>query len=234
MTLTLSPQRLAPIDQTLFDDLVSWWKLEEASGERSDELGAHPLTASTNDPANATGVRGNGCDFNKAATNSLTRANASAGLLKGDVGSWTFAAWIKVETHANNNLLLSCWGSGGDRAWRIVTKATDGTAAQLRFQATQDGSSGTITTAGATEEQIMLTAGTWYFYQAQHRDGVNVRMRIDAGDWIATAMTGGLEPSPSDWILGATFDGIVDEAAFWSRALSSAELDEMRAEVSLY
>ena len=211
---------------SLYNGMVSYWKLEEASGVRADELGTHPLAQSTNDPARATGIHGFGVDMDKASTNQLSRANASAGDLKGSSGSWTFAMWIKIGTPANNNALASCWsGSGGDRAFRLVTKGTDGTNCQIRFQATQQGSGGSIQTAGDTStEQITLANDTWHHYVAQHRNGTDIRMRVNNSAWIETAFTGGVSASGTDFYLGQTFDGMIDEAAWWSRALTDLEI----------
>ena len=107
----------------------------------------------------------------------------------------------------------------------MVTKATASTNCQIRFQSTQQGSGGTIQTAGDTStDQITLAAGTWYHYVAQHRNGADIRMRINNSAWIFTAFTGGVSASGTDFYLGQTFDGMIDEAAWWSRALTDVEI----------
>jgi hypothetical protein len=215
---------------SLYASLVSYWKLDETSDgsgavTRVDSVGTHNLTDTNTVLHSTSGKIGNCADIEKGNTESLVRANASAADLLGASGSWTFACWLKVETHANNNILASCWsGSGGDRAYRMVTKSTSETNAQIRFQATQEGSGGTIQTAGNTSgEQITLAAGTWYHYIAQHRNGTDIRMRVNNSAWIDTAFTGGVSASNTDWSLGQTFDGLIDEAAFWSKAITDEE-----------
>ena len=210
---------------SLYASLVSYWKLDETSGNRADVLGNHELEDNNTVTYSASGKIGNCASFEKANSESLSRANANVGALKGDGGSWTFAMWINIDTPANNNLLASIWsGSGGDRGYRMVTKSTSGTNCEIRFQATQEGSAGTIQTAGNTSgEQITLAAGTWHYYIAQHRNGTDIRMRVNNSAWIDTAFTGGVSASNTDWYLGQTFDGLIDEAAFWSKAITDEE-----------
>ena len=96
----------------------------------------------------------------------------------------------------------------------------------MRFQISEDGSSGTITTAGRTsgpDEQIYLSEDTWYHYVAQVRHGTDVRYRVNNGSWVSTDFTGDIQSSNDAFKLGKRFDGLVDEAAFWSKAITDEE-----------
>jgi len=200
---------------SLYSDLVSYWKLEEASGIRADELGRHPLAQSTNDPARVAGKHGYAADFEKGDTNQLTRANADAGDLLADSGNWTFSCWVYPESLANNDRLLSVWPMTGapNRAYRLVVKSSD----KMRLQIDEGG---TIRSA----ETASLSTSTWHHIVAQHNDGTDFRIKLDDAAWVVYAHTAGVQASNQDFILGHSFDGVIDEAAFWSRSLTDNEI----------
>ena len=200
---------------SLYNGMVSYWKLEEASGVRADELGTHPLAESTNDPARAVGKHGYAADMEKGDTNQLTRANASAGDLMGDDGSWTFAAWVNPESLANNDRLLSVWPTTGapNRAYRLVVKSSD----KMRLQVDEGG-------AIRSAETASLSTSTWHHIVAQHNNGTDFRIKLDNAAWVVTSHTAGVQSSNQDFILGHSFDGLIDEAAWWSRSLTDLEI----------
>jgi hypothetical protein len=208
---------------SLYASLVSYWKLDETSDgsgdvTRVDSVGTHNLTDTNTVLHSTSGKIGNCADIEKGNTESLVRANASAAALLGASGSWTFSCWVNPESLSNNDRLVSVWATMGsaNRGWRIVVKNSN----ELRLQASQSGSGGTITTCAPAAGQ---STSTWYHFIVQHRNGTDVRLKVDDAAWVATSLTGGIEASNQDFSLGHSFDGLIDEAAFWSKAITDEE-----------
>ena len=208
---------------SLYASLVSYWKLDETSDgsgavTRVDSVGTHNLTDTNTVLHSTSGKIGNCADIEKGYSESLVRANASAAALLGASGSWTFSCWVNPESLSNNDRLVSVWATMGsaNRGWRIVVKNSN----ELRLQASQSGSGGTITTCAPAAGQ---STSTWYHFIVQHRNGTDVRLKVDDAAWVATSLTGGIEASNQDFSLGHSFDGLIDEAAFWSKAITDEE-----------
>jgi hypothetical protein len=203
---------------SLYASLVSYWKLDETSGNRADSLGNHELVDTNTVLYSASGKIGNCASIVKANTESLVRANANAAALLGASGSWTFSCWVNPSSLSNNDRLASVWATTGtaNRGWRIVVKSTN----QLKFQASQSGSGGAIKTCAPAAGQ---STSTWYHLIVQHRNGTDIRLKVDDAAWVATSLTGGIEASNQDFSLGHSFDGLIDEAAFWEKAITDEE-----------
>ena len=77
----------------LLTNLVSYWKLDEASGTRADSHGTNHLTPS-NAPVGAAGKIGQGCDFESSSGQMLSHPDADP--LGNE--SFTYALWFKRET----------------------------------------------------------------------------------------------------------------------------------------
>ena len=71
---------------SLYASLVSYWKLDETSGNRADSLGNHELVDTHTVVYSANGRFGTNCaDFTNVPDDEMLHvANADAGALKGD------------------------------------------------------------------------------------------------------------------------------------------------------
>jgi len=78
----------------LIDNLVSYWKLDEASGTREDAHGSNDLT-DNNTVVSDPGKINDAAEFVDANSESLTHASNSD--LQGGDTDWTFAAWVKFN-----------------------------------------------------------------------------------------------------------------------------------------
>src|SRR3990167_7395409 len=75
--------------------LISWWSLDEASGQRNDSHGSNHLT-DNNTVLSAAGKVGNAADFEKSNSEFLSIAD-NPNLSTGDI-DFTIAIWVKPET----------------------------------------------------------------------------------------------------------------------------------------
>lgn len=112
-----SPRPIGAARSSLLTNLTSYWKLEESTGTRVDQLGAFSLTP-TNNPTNAAGIIGN----------SLSCSGASAQFVKSTtlglsaVTKFTMAGWFFRASTAN--LTFMGWDTGSTT---FVHQFSDGT-----------------------------------------------------------------------------------------------------------
>ena len=218
-----------------FRDMVSYWPLLESSGTRADHMGehptgSHPLTASSSDPAYADGYFdfGGGVDLESSSSQYLERAGTSAGDLIGDSGDWTFAAWVKPESRVTGARVVSVWPAMGtsNRSWLIDIQRSGSS----RFWSV--GINTTLTRATDTDATNCVV-GEWAHIVAQHRDGVDVRIKINNGPWHVTPHTAGIAAVTTSAVnfrlggIGTFFDGEISEVGFWKRQLVDHETQEL-------
>lgn len=220
-----------------FNDMVSYWPLGESSGTRADHmgehpLGSHPLTPSTSDPGTADGYFMDTVTLDLEASSSqyLERAGTSAGDLIGDSGDWTFAAWVKPESRVTGARVASVWPAMGtaNRSWLIDIQRSGSN----RFWSV--GINTTLTRATDTDATNCVV-GEWAHIVAQHRDGVDVRIKINDGPWHVTPHTAGIAAVTTSAVdfriggIGTFFDGLIGDVGFWKRQLSAREITELKS-----
>jgi len=208
----------------LLNDLEAYWSLDEASGSRADSTAnAHTLT-DNNTVLAATGVINDGADFESANSEYLSRANASLGNLSPGDQDFSISCWIKLESTGTEMEIMGVWEpTGNQREWmvRITTGAVP------RFIVSSDGAGGGSLTF--VDWGSALSTGVWYHVVAYH-DAVNnlLGIVVNAGTPVTAAFSGGPFQGTGDFTVGrrgngAYFDGVIDEAGFWTRVLSSTD-----------
>jgi hypothetical protein len=193
---------------TLADDLVSYWKLDEVSGNRADSVGSNTLT-DNNTVGSAAGMSGLAASFVAANTESLS--------FSGAITTWT----------ADNSVVF--WGYTNDTTiYRLFS--TVGLPVDMNH-------SGTTVTASWRAGSIQRTATTsnaaWHLY-AMVQEGTDYSLSVDGGAF--STVSGAANIGGSDVLkIGVYADGSthplngrIDEFGIWSRALT---IDEI---VSLY
>jgi len=85
---------------TLSTNLLSYWKLEEVSGTRADEVGGFTLT-DNGTVGQGTGKQGNCGDFEQANAEFLNTASHQVTTIGS--GSYSAFAWINPESITGNN-----------------------------------------------------------------------------------------------------------------------------------
>lgn len=205
----------------LTDDLISYWKLDEASGNALDAHGSNTLT-DTNTVGAATGKISGGRDFESSASEYFTIAD-NASLSTGDI-DFTFSLWVNAESLAANADIISKDTATSPNREYIIGFAS----ATPRFRFILfDGASATILSANNLGAP---STGTWYFIVAWH-DSVNNTMNIQVNNGAVDSVshTTGTDDGAAPFRIGARgntaefFDGIVDEVGFWKRVLTSDE-----------
>lgn len=212
---------------SLTDNLISFWELEEASGNRNDSHGANHLT-DNNTVTQSAGKVGNAAHFAAASSEYLNRAD-NASLSVGDI-DFSLCAWVYLDSkpgfkgdivgkHDSDDLEYDIrWHNGTDRfEFRIA-----GGTGPVNGQSITANSFGAPSTV------------TWYFIVAWHDSVANtINIQVNDGTVDNVAFTFGSYDSAAPFRIGALtdfseyFDGRIDQVGFWKRILTAAERTEL-------
>lgn len=206
---------------SLLTGLISYWKLEEASGTRVDSVvtSGNDLT-DNNTVTQASGKVGNAAQFTAANSESLSRAS-NALLQTGDI-DFTLPAWVYLDAKAARRPILSKWDTANNREYILQY---DSTPDRFSVQVSSNGSA--TTTLNANTLGSPSTA-TWYFIVVWH-DSANdtLNIQVNDGGIDSQAYASGVFAGTSDFKVatGAGFflGGRIDEVGFWKRTLTAAE-----------
>lgn len=207
---------------TILTGLVSWWALDETSGTRVDAHGSNDLTDN-----NTVGVTTGKVDdaAHMLTANSESLSNTSPINLEGGERDWTIAMWFQ-RTNGLSILPLVHKGSSSAEADTDYVIAHIDATNTIRLHVS-DGSSWEIV------DSTTASVNTWYYLICSHEISTKtIRISLNAGTEASTIYTGTAnEVSSTRFILGnySTFyyHGYMDEAAFWSRLLTSDERAEL-------
>jgi hypothetical protein len=218
--VAIKPAAAAATDvknSSLATNLVSYWELEEASGTRVDSHGANDLTASGS-PSNATAIQGDGVDL-VAGSSQYLAGSAISSLTT----NFSASFWMKPDSVAGyDGIYMSGTTSN---FWRLgISSGTP------KFTFTEND---VADYKGGTT----LSTGTWY-HCVITKEGIgtnNLKIYLN-GTLDGTHSVGSTTTPSGDTTFGAYnltgsrslfFDGIIDEFAVWSRALSAADVTSL-------
>jgi hypothetical protein len=215
----------------LLNTLISYWKMDEASGNRADSTATANTLTDGNTVTTGTGKINNSAHFTQANSESLSHASNASLQVTGD---FTFSCWVKLTTQT---------GFGGVGA--ILTKATaDGAAFrdyQLMYESSTNGFyfSASVTGVGATATEYAVSAqpianGVWTHVVVWKDTATGqVYIRINDTTTHQSTTAPALVQSAAVFVIGARnytagqeafLDGDIDEVGFWKRKLNSAEI----------
>lgn len=219
---------------TLTTGLVSFWKLDEASGTRADAVGTGcggsgcNLT-DINTVTQAVGKIGNAAQFTSANSEYLTHVD-HADLSTGDI-DFSASAWVYLDNIDTDQAIVGQYlTSTNQRSWSLNYYSS---SKYFRLSVSSDGTAtGFNSIEASTFGQIQ--ASTWYFVVVWH-DSVNntINIQVNNGAVDSKAYTTGTLDSNGDFAIGAManpiqfFNGRIDAVGFWKKVLSSSEKTEL-------
>ena len=194
-------------------DMVSWWTLEESSGNRVDSHGSNDMPPN-NTPGNTTGIQGNAIQLTRASSEWLQLADASAADFEPNQ-DLSLCCWFKLDSLVSFEALYSKTNVATMRAY---TESNGNLTVQHGNRTFAYGSS-------------TLSTATWYFLYVQWDDAAGqISTSLDDGTMNTSTSGGSASANPDDWYIGSQngaglrWDGAIDEFAFWHRHLTSAEI----------
>lgn len=220
-SIVLSAGESAGPTSTLNDGLVSFWKLDEATGTRVDDLGNYSFTAQYGTPANRVGLVGSALSLD--TTNSVSGA-ASDGYIDGAT-SWSLAFWFNFDV-ANTVMYMAAVWAGSARSWALEKT----TANKIKFFTSTTGTGGASTDFTSMSA---LSAETWYHIIVIYNSVTPETNVYINGSLVGTRAGAMFGNSSANFSLGSlannagSFDGGIDLACFWQRVLTAEEITEL-------
>lgn len=211
---------------TLANGLVTYWKLDEASGSRADSKGTNVLT-DNNTVTQAAGKKGTAAQFTVANREYLSIPD-NDDLSAGAGVSFTIAGWIYFDSIGGDARFLAAKYdfTTNNREWNLEYNGVVSNRFNLRVSA-----NGTVASADVTANNFgVASVNTWYFVVAWH-DAVNdeIGISINNGTPNTAAYSGDVFNGNSIFEVGANVvnagyhNGRIDEVGFWKRVLTAQE-----------
>ena len=197
---------------SLLTNIVSYWKLDESSGNAADSFGSNTLTNGS--VTFSAGKINNGATFTTGLTSTTSPVSGT--------GDWSFNLWYKSSTTGTNKSLVTFGNSAQSANSIIYCYTTVGNAIQLD-------------TAGAsliTSSNTSSINGSYHMLTVT-KSGNNFTMYID-GSSVGTTSYASLNLGSNLMNLGYeavnsrfAWGSQLDETSFWSRAISGAEVTSL-------
>lgn len=220
-----TPNPNGPLPQA--GSIVARWKLDEASGNRADSVGANTLT-DNNSVLSGEGIN-QMCAYSQyaadfEATNSeyLSIADNAALSITGDM---TIALWVNVESAPGAEMaLVGKDATGGQLAYQFYYMEDTGKKLKFRIW--------TATAASIVSVAKDLTVGTWFHIAMVYDASAGSCAFYSNGVQISTTQTGlgtSIDDTTSAFEIGrrqgaSYFDGMMQDVIVWTYALSAAEI----------
>ena len=212
---------------SLLDDLISYWPLNEASGDALDAHGSNDLT-DENTVGSATGIIGNARDFEASNTEAFSHAD-SADFDRGDT-DFTGSVWVKLESKPANDMTILAKDELGvsDRQYRLQWDQGND-----RFQWFVFDSSNNVAGSVLANTIGAPSLATWYHIVCWHSatdNEVGIIVNGTAADTSST--TAAVGTGSATFFIGrrddvgsfkVPWDGLIDECGLWGRLLTSYE-----------
>lgn len=222
----------------LGDNLVSYWKLDESSGNAADATPTGNTLTNNNVVSYASAVINNGAFMARASHQCLSITNASQTGLN-ITGDMTVAGWVNYASLPGSGMeypfaVKIFGGSANNRQYNYTFKNNAGTLQlQAGLNPTSSGSGGF--TILKTVDWTPSTS-TWYHIAYVFTNSAGSVDFYVNGAQQGTTQTGygsGIFSGDSTFLLGSddptdeNIDGAIDEVGVWSRSLSSSEINQL-------
>ena len=202
--------------------LISYWKLDEASGDRADSFGSNTLT-DNNTVTQAAGKLGNAGQFT-AANNEFLSIADNASISTGNI-DFTICAWVYLDdkTALHAVVVKADDTNDGTMEYSLIYSNT---ADRFRF-IVGDGVSLLLVDADAFGSP---STATWYFLVASHEAATStLSIQVNDGTASTAAIGGDPQDAGSSFRIGAyggpfgPMNGRIDSVSFWKRLFTAAE-----------
>jgi hypothetical protein len=229
MLLGLVQAQAAPLlsHSTLQQSLVAYWKLDEASGTRLDELngcgGSGCDLTDNNTVTQNPGVIGNAAQFTVANSEYLSHVDDADLSMN---GSFSIVAWVYLDSKSTTRSFISKYNTGTPNREYFLRYGI--TADRFEFNMSPDGTVAFTASAGNFGSPSIAT---WYFLAAWYdstAQQVGISVNNGTADTSSTSSNNQVFDGTSAFEIGrqnglVPMDGRIDEVGLWKKALTSAE-----------
>ncbi len=208
--------------------LAGWWKLDETSGTAAADSSGNGNNGTVNGTATwVAGMIKGGLQFD----GSTTWVDCGGGSSLKLTSSLTIAAWIKINTLGTDNKIAGNQDNSSGGYKLCVYQESGNNFVEFEIRDASNASTLTRNGAGGTA----LKAGVWYHVAGVYNKGVSLQTFVNGvldrtlatASVLGPASTGtfkmGREPFSSSYF----WNGVDDDVAVFSRALTAAELTKL-------
>lgn len=211
-------------NDVLSNGLVGYWRMDDASGSPADSSGNASTLTNVNTVADGTGKFGIGADLESGNSEYYFVADNA---FHSVTGSLTLSAWIRPESVGAGTYHIHAKWDGSNESYRFYQSADE---LVLEIE------SGNYVTTNTTN----LVALNWYHVAGVYNNLTQTAKIYVNGIEQSTTATGTIPSSIGDdtspFQIGAEdrnntpknfYDGIIDEARIYNRALFSSEVQQL-------
>ena len=206
---------------SLLTNLISYWKLDESSGNASDSVGAN--TGVNNDVTYSAGKINNGGAFN--GTSSSLNLGTSTSLRLSAV---SVSVWAKASGNTGFIYTKKSSAAGGHEAYGINLGLYEAGKICIRIQQT-------ISTFLDLRVTATFNDSAWHHYVFTYtgtslilyRDGVNIGSVSEGAIYYDGDFPAYIGSSSDGGVLSDFFSSNIDEVGVWSRVLTASEVTKL-------
>lgn len=217
---------------SLLDGLISYWRLDEASGTRYDAHGSNDLT-DENTVGSGTGILGSAASLTAASSEGLSISTAALnpGTSDFSVSLWLWAASLPGANRAAVSKGCTDNDATNSKGFSILTMKSAGGI----FAGIGDGSAARV----FYQTNVAIPTAEWFHVAVTADRDDKLRVFVNAselGNVTISAQQGSINPSAA-FAIGRYsrnsgspshyYDGAIDEIGVWHRLLTPAEITEM-------
>jgi len=207
--------------QFTYSSLVGHWQFEEGAGlTTADATGSGFTGTLLNGPVWVAGRIGQGALKFDGADDRVDVGNPPAFHITGPI---TLAAWVWVDSIADNGRIVTKGGASGQRGWSLNVEGTEVWAFQIAVNST---TSLSLNLAGIPRNEWIHVAGVYDPSVPILRFYTNGILGGERTDSVPTTqfdsplnVSIGARPNNQTW-----FDGRIDEVRIYTRALTDVEI----------
>jgi hypothetical protein len=190
---------------------ISYWKLDESSGNASDSVGSNTLT-NVGTATYSAGKINNGVNLNGSSQYFTFGTSPQTG-----AGSWSVNVWVKTSASGSNNEFMF-WGSNStDNGIDLYKNSSN------KLQSNFYGGGGIATSTTS------INTGSWVMCTVTY-DGTNIRVYVNGvlentGANRTGAISGSNRYVGADGGAGNFWNGSLDELGTWNVTLTANDIN---------
>lgn len=216
-----------PGDTTVSCSPVGYWAMEEVSGSRYDQSGSNNTLTDSGTTLTGMGYYGNGIDFERDSSQSLSIADGSQTNLQLS-SAFTISAWIKLESYGSSSTARANIVRKGNSATSNLSYSFEvgGSTSGNSFLGGQISTNGTSFTTTHTATTPLLL-DTWY-HTTWLYDGSTSSLFLNGNLVGTTTMSGTPSNDTQPFYVGINyddyFDGIIDDVRVYNYARTPSQI----------
>ena len=214
---------------TLTTSLISYWKLDESSGNASDSVGLHTLTNSN--VTYSTGKINNGAVFNSSSDSLSTSTYTDFNFER--TNAFTFSQWLNLTSLSGGSYIIDREDSGTLRGYVFFVQSNG----KLRFQIGNNNDGTNCIYVDSTNVEISTGA---FYHVVMTYDGSSsasgVKLYVNDSAVATTTLFDNLNATTQNtqnFVVGNRvgggndFSGTLDELGVWTRAITAGEVTSL-------